>query len=70
MLLLKQLMSRLETRFLQRQCWSNAQYSRRETLKISGVPENIDDGEVEWKLLTVLSNEYVNIDPANVEACH
>ena len=32
---------------LERQCWSNAQYSRQETLEISGIPENIDDGELE-----------------------
>ena len=37
---------------LERQCWSNAQYSRRETLEISGIPENIDDGELEGKVLT------------------
>ena len=29
---------------LERQCWSNAQYSRRETLEISGIPEDTDDG--------------------------
>ena len=34
---------------LERQCWSNAQYSRRETLEISGIPENIGDGELEGK---------------------
>ena len=55
---------------LERQCWSNAKYFRRETLKISGIPENIDDGELEGKVLTVLSKLDVNIDPANVEACH
>ena len=55
---------------LERQCWSNAQYSRQETLEISGVPENIDDGELEGKVLTVLSKLNVNIDPANIEGCH
>ena len=55
---------------LERQCWSNAQYSRRETLEISGILENIDDGELEGKVLNVLSKLDVNIDPANVEACH
>ena len=55
---------------LERQCWSNAQYSRRETLEISGIPENINDGELEGNGLTVLSKLDVNIDPVNVEACH
>ena len=53
-----------------RQCWSNVQYSRRKTLEISGILEKIDDGEVEKKVLTVLSKLDVNIDHANVEACH
>ena len=55
---------------LERQCWNNAQYSRRETLEISGVPENTDDGELEGKVLTVLSKLDVNIDPVNIETCH
>ena len=55
---------------LERQCWSNAQYLRWKTLETSGIPENIDDGELEGKVLTVLSKLDVNIDPANVEACH
>ena len=33
------------------------------------MPENIDDGELEGKVLTVLSKLDVNIDPANIEAC-
>ena len=55
---------------LERQCWRNTQYSRRETLEISGIPENTDDGELEGKVLTVLSKLHVNINPANVETCH
>ena len=55
---------------LECQCWSNAQYSRWETLEISGIPENTDDGELEGKVFTVLSKLDVNIDPENVEACH
>ena len=55
---------------LERQCWSNTQYSKRETLEISEILENIDDVELKGKVLTVLSKLDVNIDPANVEACH
>ena len=55
---------------LERQDWRNAQYSIRKTLKICGIPENIDDGELEWKVLTVLSKLHVNIDPGNIEACY
>ena len=31
---------------LECQCWSNPQHSRRETLEISGISENIDDGNL------------------------
>ena len=55
---------------MERRCWSNAQYSRWKTLELSGIPENIGDGELEGKLLTVLSKLDVNVDPANAEACH
>ena len=54
---------------LEYQCWGNAQYFSRETLETSGIPENIDDGELEGRVLTVLSKPDVNIKPANVEAC-
>ena len=71
MLLLRQYyLLRNQILTLERQCWSNAQYSRRETLEISGIPENINDGELEGNGLTVLSKLDVNIDPVNVEACH
>ena len=46
---------------LERQCWSNAQYSRRKTLEICGIPENIDDGELEGKVLSVLSKLDANM---------
>ena len=30
-------------KFLERQCWANEQYYRRECLEISGVPESVTD---------------------------
>ena len=32
--------------------------------------ENIDDGELDWKVLTVLAKFNVNIDPTYFKACH
>ena len=52
---------------LERQCWSNAQYSKRKTPETSEIPENIDDGELGERgggVLTVLSKIDVNIDLA------
>ena len=55
---------------LERQCCSIAQCSCGKTPEIFGIPENIADVVLEGKVLTVLSKLDVNIDPANVEACH
>ena len=38
-------------KFLERQCWANEQYSRRECLEISGVPESVTDNDLEGKIL-------------------
>ena len=32
---------------LERQCWANNQYTRRECLEITGLPENTDNGNLE-----------------------
>ena len=41
---------------LERQCWSNSQYSRRECLEITGLPDNIDNEALEEKALMSLKN--------------
>ena len=41
---------------LKRHYWSNAEYSRQATPEISGIPENIDNGELERKVLTFCQN--------------
>ena len=38
---------------LERQCWSNEQYSRRECLEISGIPSDTKAGELEETVLKV-----------------
>ena len=37
-------------KFLERQCWANEQYSRRECLEISGVPESVSVNDPEVKV--------------------
>ena len=34
---------------LERQCWSNSQYSRRECLEMTGLPDNINSEDLEKK---------------------
>ena len=55
---------------LQRQHWANAQYSRRECLEITGIPQNIEHNQLESKVIQVLNKVGCNIISDNVEACH
>ena len=55
---------------LERQCWANNQYSRRECLEISGVPENIENKDLENLTLQIFEKIDASVDPENVEDCH
>ena len=55
---------------LERKCCSNEQYSRRECLKISGIPSDTEAGELEETVLKVFEKLDVDVDPINVEDCH
>ena len=50
----------------ERKCWANEQYSRRECLQISGIPESVSDNAFEDKIQGVLRG----IDTENIESCH
>ena len=52
----KQVNTRLcdKMKFLERQCWANEQYSRRECLGISSVRESITNNDLEGKVLNLL----------------
>ena len=55
---------------LERQCWANAQYSRRECLEIAGIPRSVDDNSLEEKYIHVFEKVGSTIDSSNIEACH
>ena len=55
---------------LERQCWANAQCSRRECQEIVGIPRSKDDISVEEKVIQVFEKVGCNIDSSNIEACH
>ena len=55
---------------LERQCWANAQYSRRECLEVVGIPRSVDDNILEEKVIQVFEKVGCNIDSSNIEACH
>ena len=56
--------------FLERQCWANEQYSKRECLEISGVPEFVTDNDLEGKVLKLLEKIDVEVHPDHIEAFH
>ena len=55
---------------MERRCYANEQYSRRECLKISGIPANIDDNGLESKVLEILEEIDIPVDPSLVEDCY
>ena len=55
---------------LERQCWSNCQYSRRECFKLSGLPESIENSELEDTALQLFKKLDVEVDSSNIEDCH
>ena len=55
---------------MKRQCWAKEQYSRRESLEISGVPESVTDNGLEEKVLNLLEKINFEVHPGHIEACH
>ena len=52
------------------QCWANAQYSRRECLEVAGIPRQIDDKDLETKVLSIFQKIGCTIDPTFIDDCH
>ena len=68
---LNQLLKKKNCRImLESKCWSNKQYSRREGLKISGIPSDTEAGKLEETVLKVFEKLDNDVDPKNVECCH
>ena len=63
-LLLKRLVN------MERQCWANAQYSRRECLEVVGIPDSVQNNELEDKVLTIFKKIGSEVSPRDIEACH
>lgn len=57
-------------KLLERQSWLNEQYSRKECLKMFGVPESIIDKDLEGKALNLFEKNDIVIHPDNIEVCH
>ena len=55
---------------MERQCWSDCQYSRRECLELSVLPESIEKSELEDTALQLFKKLDVEVDSSNIEDCH
>ena len=55
---------------LERQCWGNNQYSRRECLEITGVPDSVSNDDLEETTIKMFDQLNVATDPSNIEDCH
>ena len=62
--LLKQVLS------AEREVWRNAQYSRRECVKISGIPTSVDNKELEPTIWKVLQHIDIDITEEKIESYH
>ena len=54
----------------EKQCWANAQYSRREYLEVVGIPTSVKDDALEDKFLNVFREIGVEIGQRDIQACH
>ena len=55
---------------VERKCWANEQYSRRECLEISRIPESIQNDDLEDCVTKILNECDTAVDLTNIEACH
>ena len=61
-------LTRLTT--LERLCWANDQYSRRECLNIVGIPREVSGDVLEEKVLNIFGKLGCDISPDRIKACH
>ena len=55
---------------LERQCWANAWYSKRECLEITGIPSSVSDKDLEEVVCKAITKAGVDITPDDIEDCH
>ena len=54
---------------LERKCWENEQYSRRECIEISVIPQSIEQLNLEKTALHVFDKIDATVDLQNIELC-
>ena len=62
------LSERLQT--IEKQCWANAQYCRRECLEISGIPSSVSDNDLEYLVCKAITKADVEVSDKDIEHLH
>ena len=55
---------------VERQCWKNAQYSRRECVVVVSIPPSLEHDQLEPTICRILHHIGVNNSGDKIEACH
>ena len=55
---------------VERQCWANAQSSRRECLEVAEIPRQVDDQNLETKVLSIFQKTDCTFDSTFIDDCH
>ena len=55
---------------VEKENYATQQYSRRDTLEIAGIPQSIEDSELEKKACDLFGEIGVPITPSQIQACH
>ena len=62
------LSERLQT--IEKQCWANAQYSRRKCLEITGIPSSVSDNDLENFVCKAITKAGVEVSDEDIEDCY
>ena len=54
----------------ERQCWTNAQYSRRECLEVIGILVPVTNGSLKSNITNVFDKLGVHVEGKDIQACH
>ena len=55
---------------MKRQCWANAQYSRREFLEVAGIPRDVSNDNLESKVFEGFSKVGTDMLSRDIGTCH
>ena len=55
---------------MERQCWANTQYSKKKCLEEVGIPDSVQNNELEDKVLNIFKKIASEVSPRGIEACH